>query len=307
MIELQVGATWEFGFNTHVPSTGAEADAAATPTYRVYLKGSDTVVDSGNCSKRDDANTLGFYIATGSINTVYGVGSDYVVRVRAGVAESTSTTIYGDSVVGYFRVVPADVVRDDVWTDAKAAFLTGAVALEATLTALKGAGWTTETLKAIKDAQALEATLTAIKGATWSTQTLEVIVAYVDELETRLTAARAGYMDKIQYLPAAAAGGASGLALFGDKMDLVDAPNATALAAAATAVTEKDLAGYEALAKSGTKLGNMLALLRGRDAGKLVMTATTSTATLVVYEADNVTVMATYDIPLDYNDQGAPS
>jgi hypothetical protein len=33
------------------------------------------------------------------------------------------------------------------WTDAKAGYLTGAVALEATLTAIKGAGWSTETLK----------------------------------------------------------------------------------------------------------------------------------------------------------------
>ena len=35
------------------------------------------------------------------------------------------------------------------WTDAKAGYLTGPVALEATLTAIKGAGWTTETLVAI--------------------------------------------------------------------------------------------------------------------------------------------------------------
>lgn len=36
------------------------------------------------------------------------------------------------------------------WTDAKAGYLTGNVALEATLTAIKGAGWTTETLAALK-------------------------------------------------------------------------------------------------------------------------------------------------------------
>jgi len=36
-----------------------------------------------------------------------------------------------------------------VWTPTKAGYLTGAVALEATLTAIKGAGWTTETLAAI--------------------------------------------------------------------------------------------------------------------------------------------------------------
>jgi hypothetical protein len=42
-------------------------------------------------------------------------------------------------------------------------------ALEATLTAIKGAGWSTETLKALADV------LTAIKGAGWTTQTLKEI------------------------------------------------------------------------------------------------------------------------------------
>ena len=44
---------------------------------------------------------------------------------------------------------------------------------------------------------ALEATLTAIKGAGWSTQTLVAISALVDDLEGRLTAARAGYLDEL--------------------------------------------------------------------------------------------------------------
>ena len=44
---------------------------------------------------------------------------------------------------------------------------------------------------------ALEATLTAIKGAGWTNETLVTLKAYVDEIETRLTAARAGYLDKL--------------------------------------------------------------------------------------------------------------
>lgn len=48
------------------------------------------------------------------------------------------------------RAPAATALSNAVWTDAKAAFLTGIVALEATLTALKGAGWTNETLAAIK-------------------------------------------------------------------------------------------------------------------------------------------------------------
>jgi hypothetical protein len=47
-----------------------------------------------------------------------------------------------------------------VWTPTKAGYLTGAVALEASLTAIKGAGWTTETLVAI------DVLLDAIKAKT---------------------------------------------------------------------------------------------------------------------------------------------
>ncbi len=65
----------------------------------------------------------------------------------------------------------ATALSNLTWTDAKAGYLTGIVALEASLTDMKGVGWATETLVAIK--------------------------AYVDDLESRLTAARAGYLDKL--------------------------------------------------------------------------------------------------------------
>ena len=39
--------------------------------------------------------------------------------------------------------------------------------------------------------------LTDIKGVGWTNETLVALKAYVDELETRLTAARAGYLDKL--------------------------------------------------------------------------------------------------------------
>src|SRR5690606_22157623 len=44
---------------------------------------------------------------------------------------------------------------------------------------------------------ALEATLTAMKGVGWTNETLVALKAYVDEIETRLTAVRAGYLDKL--------------------------------------------------------------------------------------------------------------
>jgi hypothetical protein len=52
-------------------------------------------------------------------------------------------------------------------------------------------------LDAAVEPLALEATLTAIKGSGWSTETLKAIKEYVDDLEGRLTAARAGYLDNL--------------------------------------------------------------------------------------------------------------
>jgi len=70
-------------------------------------------------------------------------------------------------------------------------------ALEATLTAIKGAGWTNETLKAIKDAvdsisgdataanqTTIISHLTDIKGDTWTDETLVALKALLDALPT---------------------------------------------------------------------------------------------------------------------------
>jgi hypothetical protein len=94
-------------------------------------------------------------------------------------------------------------------------------ATEATLTAMKGVGWTNESLKAIKDVvdglgggagtatiekqnQILDGTVDLSGG--WAAGTdnlhdiyvkLEVLDDLVDDLETRLTAVRAGYLDNL--------------------------------------------------------------------------------------------------------------
>ena len=116
MTELQINAYFDFTFPVQTPATGACVDADALPTYRVYASGSDTVVATGNCAKRDDANTLGYYTARAQVTVAggYAVGIDYEVRVAAIVGGVT-----GAAVVGGFRVVPADVARDDQVTDAR--------------------------------------------------------------------------------------------------------------------------------------------------------------------------------------------
>lgn len=60
----------------------------------------------------------------------------------------------------------AQAAADKVW-DSTTRTLTTLVALEATLTAMKGSGWTDETLKAIKDAIDAIATAAAIAAAVW--------------------------------------------------------------------------------------------------------------------------------------------
>jgi hypothetical protein len=78
-----------------------------------------------------------------------------------------------------------------------------ALALEATLTAIKGAGWTNETLKAIKDAAGgggLDAagvrSAVGLASANLDTQ-LSGIKTDTGNVSTRLTATRAGYIDKL--------------------------------------------------------------------------------------------------------------
>jgi hypothetical protein len=119
MREYQLTHYFEFGFPTHT-TAGAVSDADSLPTWRVYEENNDTVIASGTCAKRDDANTTGYYYARGQITAVagYEAGKVYEVRVKATVGGVT-----GSGVVGEFIVVPADVTRDDQWTDDRAGSL----------------------------------------------------------------------------------------------------------------------------------------------------------------------------------------
>jgi hypothetical protein len=76
----------EWEVNTHDPTAdGAESDADALPTYRIYEENNNTVLLSGNLAKRDDANTLGYYYARIQATSVSGfeVGKRYYIRTRA--------------------------------------------------------------------------------------------------------------------------------------------------------------------------------------------------------------------------------
>lgn len=93
---------FEFTFNTQRFDTGAATDADSTPTYRVYEENSDTVLVSGNCAKRDDSNTTGYYYVRDQCTTANGfeVGKTYEVRI-----EATVNSVAGAAVVGRFAMI----------------------------------------------------------------------------------------------------------------------------------------------------------------------------------------------------------
>lgn len=83
-----LGAWFEFPVQTRDFISAAVTDADALPTFAVYVAGTDTVVATGTCAKKDDTNTTGFYVARGQVTTAGGYvdGGDYTVRVTGTVA-----------------------------------------------------------------------------------------------------------------------------------------------------------------------------------------------------------------------------
>jgi len=75
--------------------------------------------------------------------------------------------------------------------------ITGAAALEATLTAMKGAGWSSETLKAIYDLVNAPANYKADVSALATAASLTTVGGNVSTLLSRLSAARAGYLNNL--------------------------------------------------------------------------------------------------------------
>lgn len=97
---------FEAHFNTQRMDTGVATDADALPTFSVYEENNETAVASGNCAKRDDGNTVGYYYARAQCTSAAGfeVGRTYFVRVSA-----TVNSVAGSDVVGKFKVIPAIV------------------------------------------------------------------------------------------------------------------------------------------------------------------------------------------------------
>lgn len=89
-----IGDTLLIPFQTK-DGANAATDADSVPTYRIYERGGTTAVATGSSSKRDDANTTGYYEAEVTLSSASGFerGKFYVVQKFA--------TIGGDTVTGY--------------------------------------------------------------------------------------------------------------------------------------------------------------------------------------------------------------
>ena len=74
-----------FYAQTSTPATGAETDADAVPSYRIYEEDTDAAILTGNMALLDDANTVGWYAKKIAITTAAGfeAGKSYAIRKRA--------------------------------------------------------------------------------------------------------------------------------------------------------------------------------------------------------------------------------
>lgn len=150
-----------------------------------------------------------------------GAGSDYVIIPKTTLtAASGETAISGQS--GWITVRNGDVLTvyvDGLATDTATPDYTtrwfelagvGVAAIADGIADEATSGHTTAGTfgKAISDILGVTDTeiatiinhLIDIKGVGWTNETLVALKAYVDELETRLTAARAGYLDKLNVI-----------------------------------------------------------------------------------------------------------
>jgi hypothetical protein len=93
---IKLGANLTFYANTHTPSTGAAVDADAVPGYRVYEDEVATPLLTGSMALFDDANTVGFYSEQIAVTAGNGFesGKSYGIRVTGVVGGVTGVELH---------------------------------------------------------------------------------------------------------------------------------------------------------------------------------------------------------------------
>jgi hypothetical protein len=96
MATVLLGNFFEFAFQLNRVDGGV-VDADSLPSFRVYEDGSDVVIETGTCSKRDDPGTIGYYAARSQTTTAKGYASakNYHVRVEATVDGVSRAAVIG--------------------------------------------------------------------------------------------------------------------------------------------------------------------------------------------------------------------
>ncbi len=132
-----------FAVNTHDPTSGAEIDADAVPSYRIYEDETGTPILTGNMAKLDDANTLGFYSERIQLTAANGFENDkcYTIRVRAVVGGTAGSATIGIEVIDMPSV--QDVVDGILDELLSAHIIPGSVAAGITGASSAGDPWTT--------------------------------------------------------------------------------------------------------------------------------------------------------------------
>ena len=105
--------------DTHTPSTSADVDADAVPTYRIYEEETGTPILTGSMAKLDDAGTLGFYSEQVTLSTANGLelGKTYGVRktqVIGGVDISETDTFQMEAHVDATSISAAQSSAQDI-------------------------------------------------------------------------------------------------------------------------------------------------------------------------------------------------
>lgn len=87
---FDIGDTVTFMVRTH-DATGAQTDADAVPSYRIYEGLTTPAIATGNMAKLDDPNTVGLYGGSASLAAVtgYEAGKMYHIDITAPVAGIT--------------------------------------------------------------------------------------------------------------------------------------------------------------------------------------------------------------------------
>lgn len=103
-----IGDSLTFSVATHDPDTGVLTDAAAVPSYEVYEEDGDTVVLSGNMSKRKAAND-GRYVGKLACTAANGLehGKAYTIEIVATVNGDQGGIAYTFTAYDY---LPADAL-----------------------------------------------------------------------------------------------------------------------------------------------------------------------------------------------------